>query len=42
MKRDPFALLDAKTREWAEPRVNELGRRFVILDFENDEGQRKA
>ena len=34
MKRDPFALLDSKTREWAEPRVDELGRRFSISDFE--------
>ena len=40
VKRDPFALLDAKTREWAEPRVNELGRRFVISDFERNEAQR--
>ena len=41
MKRDPFALLDEKTREWAEPRVNELGRRFELRDFEKAEGQRK-
>jgi aminoglycoside N3'-acetyltransferase len=40
IKRDPFSLLDAKTREWAEPRVNELGRRFSISDFEKDEEQR--
>ena len=40
MKRDPFALLDDKTRQWAEPRVNELGRRFSISDFETAEGQR--
>jgi len=45
MKRDPFALLDAKTREWAEPQVNALGRRFSISDFEKDDHrdmQRKA
>ena len=40
MKRDPFALLDAKTRAWAEPKVNDLGRRFSIGDFEKDEGRR--
>jgi aminoglycoside N3'-acetyltransferase len=34
MKRDPFALLDDKTRKWAEPAIEELGRRFVLTDFE--------
>ena len=40
MKRDPFALLDDETRQWAEPKVNELGRRFSISDFETAEGQK--
>jgi aminoglycoside 3-N-acetyltransferase len=40
MKRDPFALLDSTTRQWAEPRVNALGRRFEVSDFETPEGQR--
>jgi aminoglycoside 3-N-acetyltransferase len=31
---DPFALLDAETRKWAEPAVEKLGRRFVLSDFE--------
>jgi len=31
---DPFSLLDASSRSWAEPKVNELGRRFVLSDFE--------
>lgn len=34
MSHDPFALLDKKTREWAEPAVEKLGRRFVISDYE--------
>jgi aminoglycoside 3-N-acetyltransferase len=34
MNRDPFALLDEPTRSWAEPRVEALGRRFAISDFE--------
>ena len=34
LRHDPFSLLDAKTREWAEPKANELGRRFLISDFE--------
>jgi hypothetical protein len=37
MQRDPFALLDAKTRAWAEPAVNKLGRRFVMTDYEGAE-----
>lgn len=31
---DPFSLLDSATRSWAEPKVNALGRRFVLTDFE--------
>ena len=34
MKHDPFALLDEKTRKWVEPAIDELGRRFVLTDFE--------
>ncbi|HEX2721385.1 MAG TPA: AAC(3) family N-acetyltransferase [Gemmatimonadaceae bacterium] len=37
MRRDPFVLLDDKTREWAEPAVEKLGRRFDIRDFEAPE-----
>lgn len=35
MRGDPFALLDDKTRSWAEPAVEKLGRRFVISDYES-------
>ena len=31
---DPFSLLNDESRSWAEPKVNELGRRFVLSDFE--------
>jgi len=34
MRRDPLALLDALTRQWVEPKLLELGRRFLIDDFE--------
>jgi aminoglycoside N3'-acetyltransferase len=34
MKRDPFALLDDRTRRWVEPAIDDLGRRFVRTDFE--------
>lgn len=37
MRRDPFALLDEKTRKWVEPAMEELGRRFDIGDFESPE-----
>ena len=37
MRHDPFALLDEKTRKWAEPAVEEMGRRFLISDFESPE-----
>ena len=37
MRQDPFALLDEKTRRWVEPAIEELGRRFVITDFEAPE-----
>jgi aminoglycoside 3-N-acetyltransferase len=31
---NPFSLLDQASRSWAEPRVNQLGRRFLLSDFE--------
>ena len=34
MRDDPLALLDSATREWVEPELERLGRRFVIEDFE--------
>jgi aminoglycoside 3-N-acetyltransferase len=34
MRSDPLALLDASTREWVAPRLDKLGRRFEIGDFE--------
>ena len=34
MRKDPFVLLDEKTRTWAEPAIEELGRRVEIRDFE--------
>lgn len=34
MQRDPFTLLDQRTRRWAEPVAEKLGRRFVAADFE--------
>ena len=37
IRRDSFALLDEKTRKWAEPAIGELGRRFEIGDFEAPE-----
>ena len=37
LRRDPFSLLDDKTRRWVEPAIEELGRRFVISDFESPE-----
>jgi aminoglycoside N3'-acetyltransferase len=37
LRRDPFSLLDDKTRRWVEPAIDELGRRFVISDFESPE-----
>jgi aminoglycoside 3-N-acetyltransferase len=37
MKKDPFALLDEKSRKWTEPAIEELGRRFDIGDFEAPE-----
>jgi aminoglycoside 3-N-acetyltransferase len=35
MRTDPLALLDAPTREWVAPRLDKLGRRFEIGDFES-------
>jgi aminoglycoside 3-N-acetyltransferase len=39
LRRDPYALLDEKTRGWAEPAIEKLGRRFVLSDFEGPEAQ---
>jgi len=33
--KDPFYLLHKSSREWVEPKVEKLGRRFRIGDFEN-------
>jgi aminoglycoside N3'-acetyltransferase len=35
LARDPLALLDQKTRAWVEPRLQQLGRRFMLADFES-------
>jgi len=32
---DPFYLLDKSSREWVEPKIEKLGRRFCIEDFES-------
>ena len=37
MRDDPLVLLDDKTRKWVEPALEELGRRFLIGDFESPE-----
>ena len=37
LRQDPLSLLDEKTRHWVEPAIEELGRRFVISDFESPE-----
>lgn len=37
LKVDPLALLDAKTRVWVEPALEDLGRRFMLGDFESPE-----
>lgn len=37
LRRDSFSLLDRKSRQWVEPAIEELGRRFVISDFESPE-----
>lgn len=37
MRADPLALLDAKSRKWVAPALDDLGRRFVISDFESSE-----
>jgi aminoglycoside 3-N-acetyltransferase len=35
LEKDPLALLDQKTRQWVEPKLEKLGRRFVIGVFES-------
>ncbi len=37
MQRDPLALLDSATTQWVRPKLDELGRRFEIGDFEPQE-----
>jgi aminoglycoside N3'-acetyltransferase len=34
LKADPLCLLDAQSRDWVEPELQRLGRRFVVTDFE--------
>jgi aminoglycoside 3-N-acetyltransferase len=34
MQEDPLYLLDANTRAWVEPKLEELGRPFLLSDFE--------
>jgi aminoglycoside 3-N-acetyltransferase len=34
LRRDRLALLDQKTRAWVEPKLEKLGRPFMIADFE--------
>ncbi len=34
---DPLALLDSRSRAWVEPALEDLGRRFLIGDFESPE-----
>lgn len=38
MRRDPLALLDRNTRSWVEPKLDQLGRRFELEDFETQAG----
>lgn len=37
LRRDPLGLLDAASRRWVEPTLEELGRRFDLSDFETAE-----
>ncbi|HVF39114.1 MAG TPA: AAC(3) family N-acetyltransferase [Gemmatimonadaceae bacterium] len=37
LRRNPVALLDKKTKAWVEPALDDLGRRFLIGDFESPE-----
>jgi hypothetical protein len=34
---DRLSLLDDKTRRWVEPALEDVGRRFIITDFEAGE-----
>lgn len=36
LMQDPLYFLDVESRSWIEPKIDELGRRFVISDFEED------
>ena len=37
LRDDPLALLDSRSRAWVEPALDDLGRRFLIGDFESPE-----
>ena len=37
MREDPLYLIDEAARTWVAPKLEELGRRFEILDFEPSE-----
>ena len=39
---DPLYLLDEESRAWVEPRLDELGRRFLLADFETGEYGEKS
>ena len=34
IKIDPFYLLDNESKKWVMPKVNKLGRGFLLADFE--------
>jgi aminoglycoside N3'-acetyltransferase len=36
LEADPLYLLDGESRAWVEPKLDELGRRFQITDFEEE------
>ena len=38
LEQDPLYLLDDESREWVDPRLKSLGRRFELADFEPDRG----
>ncbi|HHQ4788762.1 VOC family protein [Aeromonas hydrophila] len=37
LHKDPLIFLDTTSRAWVEPKLNELGRAFLLSDFENKE-----
>jgi len=34
LNENPFYMLDTKTKKWVEPKLEELGRGFILTDFE--------